>query len=178
MAQNVEIKVWCRDPGGVRGRLEGLGAERKGVLRQRDSYFGARCGRLKLRESESGAELIAYERSDAGSARVSNYTVVPVPDPAALGQALGQALGVRTVVVKARELWLCGATRIHLDRVERLGWFVELETVVGERPLHEAQAEYERVAAALAIDAMEPVSVSYADLLLGEITDGAAGREG
>src|SRR5262249_1296265 len=171
MPQNIEIKRRCSDLKAMRERLHALGARRERQLHHRDTYFHARRGRLKLREiSGQGAELIAYERPDAGGAQVSEYTSVAVTRPAELLQALHQSLGVRTVVTKERELWLHDATRIHLDRVERLGCFVELETVVGVRSLEEAQAEYERVAAALGIDSLEPVATSYADLLVAQST--------
>src|SRR5262249_54837161 len=126
--------------------------------------------------SGQGAELIAYDRPDAGGVRVSEYVVAGVTEPAALLRALSHALGVRTVVAKERELWFHAATRIHLDHVERLGSFIELERVVGDRSVEEARAEYERVAAALSTDSLEPVATSYADLLIahsaGKVEEG------
>lgn len=137
-------------------------------MQQRDTYFaGARDGwRLKLREMSSGAELIAYARPDRAGSRNSAYTRVPVPDPEALRASLAKALGVRGVVDKTRTLLLREHTRIHLDLVDGLGTFVELETVLGP-DLGEAagKAELDRIASALGLHAHAPVSGSYIDLL-------------
>ncbi len=100
------------------------------MIVQRDTYFRAAQGRLKLREEEPGeAHLIAYSRPDAAAVRMSSYRVVPVPDPPALLAALEQAPGVDVVVAKRRRLLLWETVRIHLDEVDGLGSFLELEAV-------------------------------------------------
>ena len=43
--------------------------------------------------------------------------------------ALGQALGVKGVVRKRRMLYMIGQTRVHMDQVEGLGDFMELEVL-------------------------------------------------
>src|SRR3954465_5674950 len=98
--RNGELKA--RDPAPERSleRCVALGAEDRGELRQRDTYFAARRGRLKLREQEPGAaELIAYERGDAAEARESRYRIPPraqPPPPVAWGAgAAGPARGAR-----------------------------------------------------------------------------------
>src|ERR1700716_3491283 len=100
--RNVELKARDPDPERtLRAALE-HGARDHGVLVQRDTYFAARDGRLKLREEEargsSTAQLIAYARADEAAARTSAYHLVDVPDPAALTAALTEALGVVVVV--------------------------------------------------------------------------------
>src|SRR3954454_14650611 len=105
--RNVELKA--RDPHPDRSleRARALGAEDRGELRQRDTYFAAPRGRLKPREQEpGGAELIAYERADAAQARESRYRIAPVTDPDALREALDAALGTTVVVDKRRHLLL------------------------------------------------------------------------
>ena len=62
---------------------------------------------------------------------MSSYRVVPVPDPAGLLAALGETNGVDVVVEKRRRLLLWETVRIHLDEVEGLGSFLELEAVAG-----------------------------------------------
>src|SRR3954468_15082144 len=113
--RNVELKA--RDPHPERSLdpALALGAEDRGELRQRDTYFAAPRGRLKLREQEpGGAELIAYERADAAEARESRYRIAPVADPAALREALAAALGTVAVVEKRRHLLVWEGVRIHL----------------------------------------------------------------
>jgi len=41
--------------------------------------------------------------------------------------ALGQAIGIKGVVRKRRMLYMIGQTRVHVDQVEGLGDFMELE---------------------------------------------------
>lgn len=163
MASNVELKARDPDPATTLARARALGAADHGVLRQRDTYFRVPHGRLKLREQEGAeAELIPYERADEAQARESRYERVPAPDPAALREALGAALGVRVVVDKARHLLVCDGVRIHLDDVAGLGRFVELEALVTSTA-GEAAERCARVQAALGITDVEPRG--YADLL-------------
>src|SRR4051812_37534496 len=172
--RNVELKARDRDPRRSLERARALGAEDRGELRQRDTYFATPAGRLKLREQEpGGAELIAYERADAATARESRYRIATVSDPAALREALGAALGSTVVVDKRRRLLVWEGVRIHLDDVEGLGTFVELEGVAAEDS--DLTAEAERVArlrAELEIADADLVAPSYADLV------GAAPDEG
>lgn len=129
--RNVELKAVDPDPQGTLVRARALGAGDQGVLIQRDTYFHARRGRLKLREEQPGsAHLIGYARADEDpDVRVSEYRIVPVPDPVALRDTLEAGLGVRVVVEKRRRLLLWGSVRIHLDEVRGLGAFLELEAV-------------------------------------------------
>jgi homotetrameric cytidine deaminase len=165
--RNVELKA--RDPAPDRSleRARALGAEDRGELRQRDTYFAAPRGRLKLREQEpGGAELIAYERPDGAQARESRYRIAPVADPAALREALDAALGTVTVVEKRRHLLVWEGVRIHLDRVEGLGDFVELEGVADADSDLAREAELVarlRDELGIADDAIE--ATGYADLL-------------
>ena len=165
--RNVELKARDPEPERSLERARALGAEDRGELRQRDTYFAAPRGRLKLREQDpGGAELIAYERADAAAARESRYRIAPVEDAAALREALDAALGTVVVVDKRRRLLLWEGVRIHLDRVEGLGDFVELEGVAGEgSDLAGEGALVERLRAELQIadDAIE--ATGYADLL-------------
>jgi adenylate cyclase class IV len=136
--ENVEIKAVASDLAAIRRRAEVLSASPGEVLRQEDTFFHAARGRLKLREIDQGgcrrAELIYYERPDAPGPKVSRYRIVPVPDAGAMKEVLSAALGIKGVVRKERRLYLVGQTRVHLDRVDQLGDFVELEVV-----LHEGQ---------------------------------------
>jgi homotetrameric cytidine deaminase len=169
-ARNVELKAHDADPGRTLERARAAGAEDRGVLRQRDTYFAVPRGRLKLREQDpGGATLIAYDRPDTASERVSDYRLVPVAEPAPLRDALAAANGVAVVVVKRRRLLLWDETvRIHLDEVRGLGSFLELEAVA--RPgsdLARERAQVARLREALEIRDEALVDGSYADALIG-----------
>ena len=163
--RNVELKAHDPDPARTLERALAAGAQDQAELRQRDTYFGVARGRLKLREEEpGGATLIAYERPDDPGERVSHYRLVPVSDPDGLRAALATTSGIRTTVVKRRRLLLWEGVRIHLDAVEGLGAFVELEAVAGPgSDLEPERAKVTHLRAVLEIgdDALRPGS--YAD---------------
>ena len=163
--RNIEIKARCNDLKLTRQRAEALGAKFAGVLNQIDTYFHVRHGRLKLRQINSDrTELIWYQRPQAEQARPSDYFVVPVSEPAAMLAALTAALGVRGTVGKRRDLLLWKNVRIHLDQVESLGTFIELEAVVSEADDDSvSRARIDELIRELAVENLIPVS--YSDLL-------------
>ncbi|HWT23756.1 MAG TPA: cytidine deaminase [Solirubrobacteraceae bacterium] len=169
--RNLELKAIDPDPEATLARALAAGARDHGMLRQRDTYFAVPRGRLKLREEEpGGATLIAYARPDAAAERVSDYRLVPVPDAGALRAALAETCGVRVEVRKRRRLLLWETVRIHLDDVEGLGGFLELEAVAGPGPdLEHERAQIARLRAALQIGDDALRAGSYADAV-------AAGR--
>jgi homotetrameric cytidine deaminase len=169
--RNVELKARDADPDGTLRRALALGASDEGVLRQRDTYFGRARGRLKLREQEGGAgpiaQLVAYQRADDEQARTSAYRLADVSEPEQLRGALDAALGTLVVVDKRRHLLLYEGVRIHLDDVDGLGAFVELEGVAApDSDLSRERELVDRLQAQLELG--EPVAVSYADLLLDQ----------
>ncbi|HEY2320504.1 MAG TPA: cytidine deaminase [Solirubrobacteraceae bacterium] len=166
---NLEIKARDLDPVRTGARCLALGAVDHGVLEQRDTYFAGRHGRLKLREERgSGAELIAYRRPDAAEPRESTFIRAAAADPRTLGEALDAAVGTTVVVVKRRRLLVWENVRIHLDDVEGLGTFIELEALVGPglNEGAEAAAKIDRLRAELEISGDALVAVGYSDLLL------------
>jgi homotetrameric cytidine deaminase len=167
--RNVELKAIDADPGRSEAVCRELGAEDRGVLVQRDTYFRTASGRLKLREEEpGGATLVQYERPDAAEARPSSYRLVPVEDAEALRASLAAALGTLVVVDKERHLFLWQGVRIHLDRVRGLGTFVELEGVAPpESDLEPERARVAELAEALGIGPDRILTDSYSDRLLG-----------
>jgi homotetrameric cytidine deaminase len=169
---NVELKARDGDPDQTVARCLALGAEGKGVLHQRDTYFRAPQSRLKLRDQgEDGTELIAWGRPDQAEPKESTYVLAPVTAAGPMLEALEYALGSPVVVVaKRRRLFLWEGVRIHIDEVDELGTFVELEAVLdsgaGEAELAAAHEKVRRLRSELQIEDDALVSVGYADLLL------------
>jgi predicted adenylyl cyclase CyaB len=172
MPVNVEIKARCREPERQAQLAAALSARSAAHLQQTDTYFITPHGRLKLREATDGAsaaaELIFYQRADQLDPKVSDYQCVPVTDAAALRVALAAALEVRGVVRKTRRVYLAGQTRIHLDAVDGLGAFIELEVVLTERQTSDAgRAIAADIMARLDIHPDDLIAASYIDLLAG-----------
>ncbi|OLC60485.1 MAG: hypothetical protein AUH89_04175 [Ktedonobacter sp. 13_1_40CM_4_52_4] len=193
--RNLELKVRCENEEKFRV-IEWLAQEHGAIymrtMKQRDTYFRVRQGRLKLREwwleepesfplikrsghteaehedELAGAELIYYKRPNKVGSRISDYDVKPELEPESLRSMLTKALrGTLVVVEKIRVLYEFGRTRIHLDTVKGLGTFVELETIIGKATsLEDAKTEHQIVITFLGLDILSPIASSYSDLLI------------
>jgi len=173
MATNIEIKARLADPPKTRALVDAISDTPPLTLRQRDTFFRCSHGRLKLREMGQGqAELIFYSRPDSVAAKQSDYEITSVADPESLRGVLSRALGVTQTVVKTRVLYLVGQTRVHLDSVDGLGEYLELEVVL--RPEQDA-AQGEAIAAdlmdRLGIRDEDLCSTAYADMLSASPAD-------
>jgi predicted adenylyl cyclase CyaB len=130
-ATNIEIKARVSDFDQLRATVESASDSAVEVLNQEDVFFAVPEGRLKLRIlDEHCGELIHYHRGDAAEPKASSYLIAPTTTPKAMRVILSQVLPIVGVVRKRRWLYRVGQTRIHLDRVEGLGEFVELEVVL------------------------------------------------
>ena len=169
MPRNIEIKARVSGIEALRARAQALADGPSRLLEQDDTFFAAPRGRLKLRTegTHAGAvpgELIHYERADDTAARASDYVRVPVADAGALREVLARGLGVTGRVRKQRWLLQAGQTRIHLDRVEGLGDFIELEVV-----LREGQSDAEGAVIAQAL--MQALGLADAPRVAGAYLD-------
>jgi predicted adenylyl cyclase CyaB len=164
--RNLEAKFRLSDHELAYERAAAMGFEPKGVLIQRDTFYLAANGKLKLREQDNGAWLIHYRRGDQRELQVSDYTLVPVSEPPAMRALLTDALGVLAEVRKERTLMLRRNVRLHLDRVEGLGDFGEIEAVLqaGDSPL-QFQEEVAGILAGLGIATKDLINVSYFELM-------------
>lgn len=167
MARNIEIKAHVADPDEMAGRAARVAEEGPWTIEQDDTFFGCRDGRLKLRDFGNGsAELIYYRRPDQAGPGQSEYRITPTEDPAGLRAVLADALGVAGRVRKQRKLYLAGRTRIHLDRVEGLGDFIEIEVVLADGESSAVgHAEADFLMDRLHIAEADLVEVAYVDLL-------------
>lgn len=193
MASNIEIKARITgDVDAVHARAAAIADTGPTLIEQRDTFFVTSRGRLKLREfggvcgsAERGdvaesnggcelpanalAELIYYERPDADAPTASTYSRIVVSDPDALKAALATAIGVRGVVSKHRTLYVARETRIHIDNVDGLGAYLELEVVLGSAEGAASPGEGARrcseLMAELGVADADLVDTAYIDLL-------------
>ncbi len=166
--RNIEIKARVADLAPVRARAAALADAPPQLLEQEDVFFAAPQGRLKLRAYGDGrpAELIHYLRADTAAARRSAYRIFRTGAPGELRALLADALGQTVIVRKRRELYMVAQTRVHLDRVEGLGEFVELEAVLRPDPREvEGEAEVQALLRQLGLSQVELEPRAYADLL-------------
>jgi adenylate cyclase class IV len=170
MPRNIEIKA--RLPQGVDALLaqaQAIAGCAPELITQDDSFFRVPHGRLKLRQFADGsAELIHYDRADTAQAKASDYVRVPVPDPAALREALTRGCGLLGRVRKQRWVLIVQQqgfhTRIHLDRVDGVGDCMELEVV-----LQDGQTDAQGSATAEAL--MLTLGLQHAPRLAGAYLD-------
>jgi adenylate cyclase len=128
MRRNVEIKARVPDHESIADRAREVASRAPVTLEQEDQFFQSPRGRLKLRRlSATEAELIFYDRPDSTEPVESRYIVCRSNDPDGLRDVLSEALGVMGVVHKVRTVYETGPARVHLDDVEGLGKFVEIE---------------------------------------------------
>jgi len=167
VARNVEIKARIPDLRAIRAKAASLSSAGPEVIDQTDTFFGVPSGRLKVREfSDGSGEMIAYQRANEQGPKESVYTRVRCEAAKDLVRALASVMPVRGVVVKRRELFLVGRTRIHLDEVEHLGSFAELEVVLAEGDsVVDGRREAEELLDALGIPGAALVPEAYIDLL-------------
>ncbi|MBL0174696.1 MAG: class IV adenylate cyclase [Ignavibacteria bacterium] len=137
MPSNIEIKARIESIDALLPRVRSIATSGPEEIFQDDTFFPCPSGRLKLRMfSEDAGELIFYQRTDSAGPKQSRYILTHTSEPAALRETLTQAYGTAGRVRKHRTLYLAGRTRVHLDRVDGLGEFLELEVVLadGEAP--------------------------------------------
>jgi predicted adenylyl cyclase CyaB len=165
LANNIEIKAYLQKTDALRARVEELAEGGPVTLVQEDVFFDSAAGRLKLRKSSGGAELIYYERPDDKAPVESQYmkTAVVAGEIEAI---LSIALGVRGTVRKRRDLYRIGQTRVHVDEVEGLGSFVELEVELGRgQSATEGEAIARDLMKELGVKEGDLVAEAYIDLL-------------
>ena len=164
---NVEIKARCSTPERVRAVLHQRQARFAGLDTQVDTYFRVAKGRLKLREGNIENTLIYYRRQDQSGPKTSDVVLHKTQPGSGLKEILVAALGVLVAVKKQREIYYLDNVKIHIDQVERLGGFVEIEAAGDENADHDALLHQCReLMEAFGIREEELVAESYSDLLM------------
>ena len=167
MPANIEIKARVRDFEQIRSRAEKMSDTPVDIILQEDIFFNVEKGRLKLRIlAPDRSQLIYYTRPDQDGPKRSEYHISLSSDPQNLKRVLELAYGIRGIVRKTRCLYLVGQTRIHLDAVEGLGDFMELEVVMADGQSDaEGQKIAEELMSALGVERADLIDGAYMDLL-------------
>ena len=167
MAHNIEIKARVDDFAALKAKVASIADLDPIEILQDDTFFRCDSGRLKLRSFPDGSgELIFYRRANQEGPKESFYLRSPTSAPDKLRESLALAYGAVGRVKKHRTLFLVGRTRVHLDQVEGLGRFLELEVVLGDgEDLENGVREAQRLMVMLGIDPSQLIERPYVDLI-------------
>ena len=166
MSNNVEIKAKVQSLTSLENCVKDLCNEDPSEIFQEDIFFKCNNGRLKLRNSDLLSELIFYKRSDQTDPKKSFYLRSPVESPALIRKVLDQAYGEMGKVRKWRKIYLVEETRIHLDHVENLGDFMEIEVVLSDvEEFEKGVIKIHSLIEKLGIKNSQLIEASYIDLI-------------
>lgn len=167
MPRNVEIKAVLRNRDAIQAAIASASDTAPETIVQHDFFFRSEESRLKLRILGAGrGELIQYQRADVAAARSSDYVIARTSDPEVLLEILTRTLGRVGEVKKTRVLYRIGQTRLHIDRVEGLGDFLEMEVVLRpEQVESEGQQIAEQLLDRFGVDRSDLIPQAYVDLL-------------
>jgi adenylate cyclase class 2 len=165
---NIEIKARTSKTAEIRQYLLDQGANYKGADWQTDTYFNTKKGRLKLRQGNIENNLIFYERNDQAGPKRSDFSLVQVDDPETMKAILAAAAGIKVTVKKTREIFFIENVKFHLDVLDALGSFVEIEASNKYAPLTNTQLNSQCVfyMQAFGIKDEDLIDISYSDMLL------------
>jgi predicted adenylyl cyclase CyaB len=131
MAASTEIKAQIHTTITLQETLEAISDTPVQEIFHEDIFFHTSKGRLKLRilSADSG-QVIYYEQDTVSGPKPSNCHIYPTSTPASLKQNLSSEYTVRGTIKKKRLLYMVKNARIHLDEVDGLGTFLEIEVVL------------------------------------------------
>ncbi len=167
---NIEIKARSSRNNEIRKKLLEMGADFKGEDHQIDTYFKVDFGRLKLREGNIENNLIAYSRNNRKGSKKSEVVLYEAGNKTKdLKKVMESSHKILAVVDKRREIYFIDNVKFHLDRVNGLGEFMEIEAIdfsgdVGEEKLKKQCEEYMKI---LKIEEKDLIENSYSDMLMG-----------
>lgn len=166
---NIEIKAICADALFIRNYLQQHNADFKGTDLQTDTYFNVNSGRLKLRQGNIENSLIYYNRENKAGPKLSEVTLYPVTgNSELLKKALVEANGIKVEVKKKREIYFIDNVKFHLDEVEGLGCFVEIEAIDddGSKGIEFIKKQCDFYVRELQIKESDLLTMSYSDMLM------------
>jgi len=164
---NIEIKAKSDNNDKIRSILKEKNADFKGVDHQIDIYFKVPEGRLKLRQGNIENSLIFYRRENSAQPKESDVSLYRAKEIKDLKEVLENSLGVLVTVDKQREIYFIDNVKFHLDKVNDLGEFVEIEAIGNREEERETLLKQCNFYLHLfGIKDNDLVSVSYSDMLL------------
>ena len=161
---NIEIKARCRNPAHVRSVLRKLEAGYKGTDHQIDTYFKINNGRLKLRQGKIENNLVYYQRENKKGPKQADVMLFVVSGK--IKDVLAKSLGILCIVDKKREIYFIGNVKFHIDKVKKLGNFVEIESKSGKMSRNAMLKQVSRYMKLFGVRNQDLVTHSYSDLIM------------
>jgi len=127
--QIFEFKAKVNDLQHYESKLLSLDPILIGNENQTDTYFKVKKGRLKLRETSKERTLINYFRENTNATKKSEVLVSKLENHKELKEILILQFGVKVIVKKERKIYEIENVRFHIDNVEKLGYFMEVEVL-------------------------------------------------
>jgi len=165
---NIEIKARSNSHDQIREYLKSKNADFKGVDHQIDTYFAVPSGRLKLRRGNVENSLIFYNRDNQSGPKQSDVSFSRVDADSNIKEVLSMAFGVLVEVDKKREIYFIDNVKIHIDTVEGLGTFMEIEAIDydGTIGTDKLQKQCDFYMKELRVQEKDLLTSSYSDMLL------------
>ena len=166
--KNIEIKAKCTNPDKIEKILLENGADYKGLDNQTDTYFNVNKGRLKLRQGNIEKSLIFYDRPNKKGPKQSAFQLYKSSNLSEIKPLLEAALGIMVEVVKKRKIFYIDFVKFHIDEIEGLGYFVEIEAgdLDGSKTVKELREKCDYYIELLGIKEEQLVNISYSDMLM------------
>jgi len=165
---NFEFKVKADDLNKSEQKLLELKPFFKGEDHQVDTYYNVPKGRLKLREGKIENALIYYDRKNTSDAKQSDVLLYQHQAQQSLKEILSLLFGVKVIVEKRRKIYFIDNVKFHLDTVNDLGTFIEVEAIdeTGEIGIQKLKEQCDKYFSFFGFDFSDYVNCSYSDLLL------------
>lgn len=163
---NIEIKARCHNPAHVRSVLRKLEADFQGIDHQTDTYFKINNGRLKLRQGRfENNNLVYYQRENRKGPKQADVMLYPLRDDR-IKDFLAKSLGILCIVDKKREIYFIGNIKFHIDKVKKLGSFIEIESKSGKMSRNAMLKQVSHYMKLFGVRNQDLVTHSYSDLIV------------
>ncbi len=133
-----------------------------GYIIQEDTYYNTDKGKLKLRNEDGKYHMISYQRPNC-KYRHSTYTIYHIDNFNSFNETILSNLDKEITVKKNRELYMYKNCRIHLDNVENLGLFFEIEVLLDQGGLEKTLYEIINMCS---LQNYNPIKEGYRELIL------------
>ena len=165
MYADITIKAFCPDPAETESILLEHNADYVGLDVQTDTFYEADYGRLKHRQGNIENVLIHYNRERSGSMHQTEVLLyLKNPGVATVEQVCG-GKKVLAQVRKLRKIFFIGNVKFHIDHLEGIGHFIEIEAIDldGSLGLEVLKQQCEHYKELLQIDEEDLINDSYID---------------